>query len=99
MKVSLQLNNLPGVNFMAVSEDLLTIRDVVDAMAQAQPEIAFLISPETGHSVPFQKLRERSILLYNALHDMGLERGDKVAFLMDSCLFACCALGQDERTA
>ena len=71
---------------MAVSEDLVTIRDVVDAMAQAQPETAFLIGPETGNSVPFQKLREQSILLSNTLRDMGLERGDKVAFLMDNGL-------------
>ena len=71
---------------MAVSENLVTIRDVVDAMAQAQPETAFLIGPETGNSVPFQKLREQSILLSNTLRDMGLERGDKVAFLMDNGL-------------
>ena len=57
---------------MAVSENLVTIRDVVDAMAQAQPETAFLIGPETGNSVPFQKLREQSILLLQYASRYGI---------------------------
>jgi amino acid adenylation domain-containing protein len=69
-------------------EETVTIREAIDAMAQAQPEGEFLISPETGAIVSFQELRKQSILLCNMLRQAGLETGDKVAFMMDNGLLS-----------
>ena len=71
---------------MCVCDDWETIREAIDAMAMAQPDIAFLISPESGITLSFQKLREQSSLLVKTLRQADLERGDKVAFLMDNGL-------------
>jgi amino acid adenylation domain-containing protein len=64
-----------------------TVRDVIDRMAVAQPELAYLISPETKHELTFKGLRQRARQLCGRLRQMGLEYGDKVAFLMDNGLF------------
>jgi acyl-CoA synthetase (AMP-forming)/AMP-acid ligase II len=56
-------------------------------MALAQPELAYLISPETKHELTFRGLRERARHLRGRLRQMGLEHGDKVAFLIDNGLF------------
>ncbi len=64
-----------------------TIRELIDQMAGRQPEAAFLISPETGRILTFQGLQERARLLSGQLREAGLEKGDKVAFLLDNGLF------------
>ena len=64
-----------------------TVRNLIDRMALTQPELAFLISPETGHVVTFGGLRERVRRLCGRCRQMGLEPGDKIAFLMDNGLF------------
>ncbi len=56
-------------------------------MAESRPEAVFLISPETGRELTFQGLQEKSVLVARQLQGMGLERGDKVAFLLDNGLF------------
>ena len=71
---------------MGVGMEVKTIREAVDAMAQVQPETAFLISPETGTTLTFQGLRQQSILLAGMLRAAGMEKGDKVAFLLDNGL-------------
>jgi amino acid adenylation domain-containing protein len=64
------------------------IREVIDIRAEIQSHQAFLISPETGRSISFQEIKQNSILISRLLHQAGLERGDKVAFLMDNGLFS-----------
>ena len=71
---------------MDVGREVKTIREAMDAMAQVQPEVAFLISPETGTTLTFQGLRQQSILLAGMLSAAGMEKGDKVAFLLDNGL-------------
>src|SRR5580698_538561 len=71
---------------MESSGEIKNIRDAVDAMSRLQPEASFLIGPEMGEVVSFEKLRDQSILLSNMLHHAGLAKGDKVAFLMDNGL-------------
>lgn len=71
---------------MDVNRGTINIREAIDSMAQAKPETAFLISPETGTAVTFQELRQQSILLFSMLHGAGLKNGDKIAFLMDNGL-------------
>ncbi len=66
--------------------EMKNIREAIDAMAEAHKEAKFLISAETGDSISFQELRSRSISLAGALRSMGLEAGDKAAFLMDNGL-------------
>ena len=68
------------------SREAKTIRVVIDALSQRQPETAFLISPETGIMVSFQELQQQSVLLSSMLRQAGLGKGDKVAFLMDNGL-------------
>jgi acyl-CoA synthetase (AMP-forming)/AMP-acid ligase II/acyl carrier protein len=67
---------------------LTTVRDVIDRMADTQPDLAFLISPETGHVLTCKELQEQARHLCARFCQMGLERGDKVAFLMDNGLFS-----------
>jgi amino acid adenylation domain-containing protein len=71
---------------MDVSREITNIRDAIDARSRVQPETAFLISPETGKTVSFHELRQQSVLLSGMLRQAGLEKGDKVAFLMDNGL-------------
>jgi amino acid adenylation domain-containing protein len=56
-------------------------------MARTQPEASFLISPETGRVLTFQGLQEQAAFLSTQLREAGLERGDKVAFLLENGLF------------
>ena len=64
-----------------------TIRELIDRMASTQAEAPFLISPETGRVLTFIGLREQSRAISALLRKAGLERGDKVAFLLDNGLF------------
>ena len=67
--------------------EITTVRELIDGMAETQPETAFLVSPDTGQVLTFLGLRERSEVLSARLQQLGLEQGNKVAFLMDNGLF------------
>lgn len=71
----------------AAFEQTRTIRELIDAQAQAQPENAFLISPETQRRLSFGALRDQSLALSQRLRGLGLRPQDKVAFMMDNGLF------------
>ena len=64
-----------------------TIRDLIDRRADRQPDVVFLIGPETGRILTFRGLQEQSRFVSIQLQQLRLERGDKVAFLMDNGLF------------
>ncbi len=68
------------------SNEVASIPELVDRMAGTQPEAPFLISPETGQVLTFRALREQLSFLAAQWRQLGLERGDKVAFLMDNGL-------------
>src|ERR1700691_2971332 len=68
--------------------EITTVRELIDRMAETQPESPFLVSPETGEAITFLGLKQQSELLSISLLQWGLERGDKVAFLMDNSLVA-----------
>jgi amino acid adenylation domain-containing protein len=57
-------------------------------MAETRPAATFLVSPETGQELTFKGLQEQAVLLAEQLREIGLEQGDKVAFLLDNGLFA-----------
>ncbi len=44
----------------AVKSDLVTIRDLIEQRASAQPEQVFLLSAETGRVVTFGELRAQA---------------------------------------
>jgi amino acid adenylation domain-containing protein len=67
--------------------EVTTIRELIDRVAEARPDAPFLMSPETGEVLSFLGLKEQSAVLSTQLQRWGLERGDKVAFLMDNGLF------------
>jgi amino acid adenylation domain-containing protein len=71
---------------MDVAQQIRTIHEAIDVMARTQPETAFLVGPETKTTVTFYQLQQQSIQLSKMLSQGGLERGDKVAFLMDNGL-------------
>ena len=77
-----------GSSVDLLSAEVTTIRELIDRMAEAQPEATFLVSPDTGQVVTFLGLKEQSEILFPRLQQWGLDRGDKVAFLMDNGLFA-----------
>ncbi|HUN63576.1 MAG TPA: amino acid adenylation domain-containing protein [Candidatus Sulfotelmatobacter sp.] len=64
-----------------------TIRDLIDSMACTRPESPFLVSAETGCVVTFRALQAQARNLASILQGLGLNRGDKVAFLMDNGVF------------
>ena len=67
--------------------DVTSVRDLIDRMAGTQPDLAFLISPETGRVLTFKGLQDQARHLFGRFRQMGLEHGDKIAFLMDNGLF------------
>jgi amino acid adenylation domain-containing protein len=64
-----------------------TIRDLIDLTATQHGESVFLLSPETGRTLNFAGLREQSRALSDLLRKAGLERGDKVAFMLENGMF------------
>ena len=64
-----------------------TVRSVIDQMADVRPTGVFLCSPETQLTWSYQELRRQSRALSHRLLDLGLNTGDKVAFMMDNGLF------------
>src|SRR5208282_339486 len=75
-----------GMLHAVLRGEMDTVRNLIDRMASIQAELAFLISPETGHVVTFRGLREWARRLCGRCRQMGLEPGDKIAFLMDNGL-------------
>ncbi len=74
-----------GVDLLGAG--VTTIRELIDRMAETRPGAPFLMNPETGEVLTFLGLKEQSEVLSCQLLRWELERGDKVAFLMDNSLF------------
>ncbi|MEJ2344485.1 MAG: AMP-binding protein [Gammaproteobacteria bacterium] len=64
-----------------------TIRNLIDTWAEAAPEQVFLVAPETGKELTAGELQELVRFVAARLADLGLEKGDKAAFLMDNGLW------------
>ena len=72
---------------MIQDSEINTVRDLLDWRGYTQPDLVFLISPETGRVSTFKGLQEQANHLCGWFRELGLERGDKIAFLMDNGLF------------
>ena len=64
-----------------------TIRSLIDLKAEQLPTKTFLISPESKNQLTFKELQREIHHLVHRLQDMGLSKGDKVAFMLDNSIF------------
>lgn len=63
---------------------MMTIKEYIDRGASEQPDRVFLKSPETGQELTWFQLQAISQGIAARLEDMGLAKGDKAAFLLNS---------------
>jgi amino acid adenylation domain-containing protein len=71
---------------VTISDYCVTVRDLIDRMAELQADKVFLISPETGRTVTYGGLQRQALSLYGRFCQMGLQQGDKIALLLDNGL-------------
>jgi acyl-CoA synthetase (AMP-forming)/AMP-acid ligase II len=64
------------------NELMRTIRYFIDERAESMPDKIYMIAPEPGLSLSYGQLREDSIRFGKYLAKMGLEKGDKVSFML-----------------
>ncbi len=65
-------------------EHLDTVPQLLNAMSTLQPDDVFLVSPETGHQLTFNELKQQADLLYPSLLSLGLEPQARIALMMDN---------------
>ena len=70
----------------SITNEIQTIRELIDRLAELQPDRVCLVSPETGRELKYGELREQALIVASRLRGMGLEHGDKVAMSMDNGL-------------
>ena len=68
---------------MSRHEGVMVVRGLIDRRALAQPDHTFLISPRTC-VLTFKDFQERSPRLHRRLRQLGLEAGNRIAFLLDN---------------
>ena len=61
-----------------------TIRYYIDMMARQQPDKVFMIAPEPGLSLTYSQLKEDSIELGKQLLKRGLNKGDKISYMLSN---------------
>jgi thioesterase domain-containing protein len=71
---------------MQDGKEISTIREAVDAAARLHPETTFLLSAESGAAISYLELKLNCIVLSSMLRAASLERGDRIAILMDNGL-------------
>src|SRR5271165_2306496 len=71
---------------MRFSNQVSTLRQVIEVAASAHPETPFLIGAETGQVITLGDLENQCKFLSTLLHQRGLRARDKVALLMDNGL-------------
>ncbi|MEX0730133.1 MAG: AMP-binding protein [Aquisalimonadaceae bacterium] len=62
----------------------MTIQRLINSWAASDPEQTYLISPETGSNVSFERLKGHVIELSAHLDALGIGKGEHVAVLMDN---------------
>ncbi len=65
-----------------------TVRDLIDRMALSQPDMPYLICPESKRTLTFKELQYHAVKSCFGFQQNGLKQGDKIAFLMDNSLSA-----------
>jgi long-chain acyl-CoA synthetase len=59
-----------------------TIRHYIDWRAEEQPDKGYMIAPEPGLTLSYRQLRDDSVLLGKHLLKKGLQKGDKISFML-----------------
>ena len=72
---------------MTLSDRMTTIRELIEHQAGVHPEEVFLVEAESGRKLTFGDLEGEAKAWSRQWRRQGLERGSKVAFLMDNGLF------------
>jgi len=68
----------------STDSNMETVRACIERHADASPERLFLIAPDCGQTLSFEQLKSAVDELGQQLDRLGLERGAKVAFLMNN---------------
>lgn len=59
-----------------------TVRELIDAFADSQPDEAFLLAIDVDATMSYAQLREHALEIAARLDAMGVQPGEKVAFLL-----------------
>ena len=59
-----------------------TIRDFIDERAQQEPNTVYMIAPEARLTLTYGQLQEDSLTFGKHLLKLGLQKGDKVSFML-----------------
>ena len=63
-------------------KNMRTIRHYIDKRALREPDKIFMIAPEPGLYLTYGQLQEDSVSLGMQLTKLGLQKGDKVSFML-----------------
>ena len=61
---------------------IATIRYFIDERAKLQPNKVYMVAPEARLTLTYRQLREDSVDLGKHLIKLGLQKGDKVSFML-----------------
>jgi len=59
-----------------------TIRHYIDRRAEEQPDKVYMIAPEPGLTLTYSQLRDDSVALGKHLLRKGMQKGDKISFML-----------------
>lgn len=59
-----------------------TIRHFIDKRAEQQPDNIYMIAPEPGLTLTYRQLKEKSVEYGKHLLKRGLQKGDKISFMI-----------------
>ncbi len=63
---------------------ITSVRNIIDRQAEARGDRTFLISPDSGNHLCYAELQKSAREIGGQLQSMGLEKGEKIAFLMNN---------------
>ncbi len=63
-----------------------SVRDLIASHAHARPDKVYCTAAESGRTVTYQQLFERSNQIARFLHARGFKAGDRVSVMSDNCL-------------
>jgi acyl-coenzyme A synthetase/AMP-(fatty) acid ligase len=80
-------------------KEMRTIKHYIDEEALQEPGKIFMIAPEPGLSLTYGQLQEDSVRSGKHLTKLGLQKGDKVSFMLDNGWGRICLCDRaDQRT-
>ena len=61
---------------------MTTVRELIDQSAASQPDKVFLVAPESGTQMTYAQLQSHARDIASSLSALGIDKGEKVAFLL-----------------